>query len=75
MTTFLLEFTVAMTGASIAINPVHVVSIFCSPVDGQAIITTAEHVEGVHVLETYEYVRDRLDEALRREYPEGVSAS
>lgn len=68
---YLVEFTDYMTGRTRAFNVMHVVDILCMDT-GNARITTAEHTDGVHVSESYEYVRNTIDEKLGQIYPYGA---
>lgn len=70
MTKFLLEFTNAETGRTVALNVHHLVDVSCEE-DGTASITTAEHIEGLLLTESYEHVRDRIDDALDHLYHNG----
>lgn len=64
MALILVEFTTTHSGRTIAINPLQVVNIECE-YDGTAIIVSIlDYHQGMHVSETYEYVRDTIDNAL-----------
>lgn len=67
----LVELTDNALGTTRAFNVIHIVDIAVLPGTVGCRVTTAEHVEGVHVHESYEYVRDLVAGMLSKLYENG----